>query len=192
MFLLWGALIGGAAYLALRRRVALGTGGLSMGDLSAHFSAREFFSRSRPLAAGTDALYAELARATLEPAREIAAAVAGAPISARVLSGQRLPDHNSQVGGAVNSYHLPPADRPDAARRGSAVAADLQFVLLSNGQPLTGAQHREIASRVRAAMSARSIPAGGATAYHTSWAPGLNGKAPFVHLDNRGTITDWE
>jgi hypothetical protein len=163
-----------------------------MGDLSAHFSAREFFSRGRSLAPGTEALYAELARGTLEPAREIAAAVAGAPISARVTSGQRLPDHNASVSGAVNSYHLPPNDRPDAARRVPAVAADLQFVLSSTGQPLTGAQHREIASRVRAAMSARKIPAGGATSYHNSWAPGLGGKTPFVHLDNRGQIVDWE
>lgn len=163
-----------------------------MGDLSAHFDAAEFFSRGRPLAEGTRALYAELARSTLEPAREIAAQVAGAPIAARVTSGQRLPDHNAAVGGARNSYHLPPSDRPDAARRNAAVAADLQFVLVSNGQPLTGAQHREIASRVRAAMGAGQIPAGGATAYHTSWAPGAGGKSPFAHFDNRGQIVDWE
>ena len=190
--MLWGALIGGAVYVALRRRVALGPGGIQMGDLSAHFSAREFFSRGRPLAPGTADLYAQLAQQTLEPARTIAARVAGEPVIARITSGQRLSDHNASVGGARNSYHLPPSDRPDAARRLPAVAADVQFSRVSNGAVLTGAQHRAIASAIRAEMSSGTIPKGGATSYHAEWAPGAAGKTPFVHVDNRGTITDWE
>ena len=163
-----------------------------MGDFSDHFSEREFLSRGRPLATGTAELYRELALRTLEPARVIAAEVAGGPVSANVTSGQRLPDHNSSVGGARNSYHLPPADRPDASRRSSAVAADIQWRHAATGQPLTGAQHREIASRVRQAMQAGAIPKGAATAYHMTWTPGAGGKSPFTHLDNRGTIVDWE
>jgi len=184
-----GGLVAAAVYFGRRLRGAVGG---TVGDFSDHFSEREFLSRGRALAAGTSELYRDLALRTLEPARIIAAEVAGGPVSAAVTSGQRLRDHNESVSGARNSYHLPPADRPDAARRTPAVAADIQWRHAASGQPLTGAQHREIASRVRQAMAAGRIPPGAATAYHMDWTPASSGKRPFTHLDNRGQIVDWE
>jgi hypothetical protein len=156
--------------------------------MGGHFSLSEFRSRGRDLAAGTAELYQALADRTLEPARAIAAEVAGGPVVAIVISGQRLPDHNAAVGGAVNSYHLPPQARPDPARRTPAVAADLRFKR-KNGEALSGAEHAAVAARVIAAMQAGTVPQGGVQAYHT--APG-GSKTPFVHFDNRGKIATWE
>jgi hypothetical protein len=157
------------------------------GAILGHFKLSEFESRGRPLAEGTAPLYEALAARTLEPARTIAAEVAGGSVVAIVISGQRLPDHNAAVGGAVNSYHLPPKARPDPARQTPAVAADIRFKR-QGGDYLSGPEHAEVAARVIAAMRAGEVPAGGVQAYHTAGGP----KAPFVHFDNRGKITTWE
>jgi len=163
-----------------------------MGDFSPHFSEREFLSRGRPLAGDTAAGYRRLAADTLEPARSIAAGVAGEDVFALVVSGQRFSDQNAE-GGKANSFHLPPAERPDPRfRQNPGVAADVQFRRSSTRAPLTGEEHAQIAERVRASMRAGTIPPGGVAAYHRSWVPGAPGKTPFVHLDNRGSITTWE
>lgn len=158
------------------------------GAIMGHFRLEEFESRGRPLAEGTAALYEDLAARTLERARTIAGEVAGGPVVAVVISGQRLPDHNAQVGGAVNSYHLPPSLRPDPARRTPAVAADLRFKR-QGGAYLTGPEHGEVAARMIAAMQRGEVPAGGVQAYHTAAG---SSRTPFVHFDNRGKITTWE
>jgi len=155
--------------------------------MGGHFKLSEFESRGRPLAEGTAPLYEALAARTLEPARTIAAEVAGGPVVAIVISGQRLPDHNAAVGGAVNSYHLPPKARPDPARQTPAVAADIRFKRQGR-EHLSGPEHAEVAARVIAAMQRGEVPAGGVQAYHTAGGP----KAPFVHFDNRGRIATWE
>ena len=155
--------------------------------MGGHFTLSEFRSRGRDLAPGTAELYQALADRTLEPARTIAAEVAGGPVVAIVTSGQRLPDHNAAVGGATNSYHLPPSARPDPARRTPAVAADIRFKR-SGGDYLSGPEHAEVAARVIAAMQRGEVPAGGVQAYHTAGGQ----KPPFVHFDNRGKITTWE
>jgi hypothetical protein len=180
-----------AAWIYYRRKQGrpIIPGGI-LGDFSQHFSEREFLSRGRPLAPGTAAAYQRLAALTLEPARSIAQGVAGDGVVAVVVSGQRFADQNAE-GGVRNSFHLPPAERPDPKYRENAgVAADVQF--RKGGVPLTGAQHAQIAERVRASMRAGSIPPGGVSAYHVQWAPGAPGKTPFIHFDSRGAVVSWE
>lgn len=137
-----------------------------------HFSAREFLSRGRPLARGTTALYQRLARTALEPLR----AHVG-PLT--VISGQRLPDHNAEVGGERDSYHLPPQDRPTPSRRQAAVAADVTWAGATPESVI------EAADWVRTEMAAGRIPRGGVAAYPRS-------SPPFVHVDSRGAIATWE
>lgn len=188
--LLLGA-AGAAAWIYYRRRVgrSIIPGGI-LGDFSEHFSEREFLSRGRPLAPGTGAAYQRLAALTLEPARSIAQAIGGDAVVAVVVSGQRFADQNAE-GGKVNSFHLPPQERPDPRFSSNpGVAADVQF--RRSGVPLTGAQHAQIAERVRASMRAGTIPAGGVSAYHVTWTPGAPGKTPFVHFDSRGAVVSWE
>jgi hypothetical protein len=160
-----------------------------MGDFSPHYSEHEFRSRGRPLAPGTVGAYRNLSVGTLEPAHEIAERIAGQRIIGKVISGQRLPDHNTAVGGAPKSYHLPPED---AGRSGRfEVAADVRYKTMG-GTTLSGATHARIAEAVRAGMKAGRIPKGGASSYHEEWNPGAPGKEPFVHLDNRGYLAAWE
>lgn len=173
---------GAAVVLIIYRR------GKTMARLSAHFDSDEFRSRGRPLAPGTEGLYAALAGGPLEYARSVAADVAGEPVYAEVLSGQRLDDHNADVDGKGGSYHLPPADRKGPSRLVQGVAADLRFYRVRDRSPLTGAQHAQVAAAVLSAMRTRQITPGGVHAYHTD--PGA-AKAPFVHIDNRGTIATW-
>ena len=180
-----------AAWVYYRRKQgrSIIPGGI-LGDFSQHFSEREFQSRGRPLAPGTAEAYQRLAALTLEPARTIAQSVAGEGVVAVVVSGQRFADQNAE-GGVRNSFHLPPQERPDAKFSSNpGVAADVQF--RRAGVPLTGSQHAQIAERVRASMRAGTIPAGGVSAYHVTWAPGAAGKTPFVHFDSRGAVVSWE
>jgi hypothetical protein len=117
-----------AAWVYYRRKQgrSIIPGGI-VGDLSQHFSEREFLSRGRPLAPGTAEAYQRLAALTLEPARTIAQSVAGEGVVAVVVSGQRFKDQNAE-GGKVNSFHLPPSERPDPRYSSNpGVAADVQF-----------------------------------------------------------------
>lgn len=182
---------GAAAWIYYRRKQGLSIipGGI-VGDFSQHFNESEFRSRGRPLAPGTVDAYRALAAKTLEPARTIANTVAGDGVSAIVVSGQRFKDQNAE-GGKPNSFHLPPSERPDPRyAQNPGVAADVQF--RRAGVPLTGAQHAQIAERVRASMRAGVIPAGGVSAYHVEWTPGAPGKTPFIHFDSRGAVVSWE
>lgn len=82
---------------------------------TANFWSQEFASRGREFAPGNREKYRELA-GILQRIRDHVAR----PIL--VNCGERKPDHNAAVGGALNSRHLPPQDRPGGESGG--VAAD--------------------------------------------------------------------
>lgn len=82
---------------------------------SANFYAREYSSRGREFAPGSRELYRELNKG-MQRVRDYVAR----PIV--INCGERKLDQNGDVGGALNSRHLPPADRKVGFREG--VAAD--------------------------------------------------------------------
>ena len=139
---------------------------------------------------GTIGAYRALSADALEALHTIAQQVAGEPIRVRVNSGQRLPDHNAAVGGAPESFHLPPRFRGSRSAN-PGVAADV-YVETFMGRRLTGPQHATIAEALRGKMRRNEVRPGGVSAYHTAWNPGSEGKRPFIHVDSRGTLADWE
>ena len=159
-----------------------------MARFSANFLESEFSSRGRPLLPSTVDAYRALAAGPLEYARASAAQVAGEPVRAVVLSGQRLLDHNNEVDGTGGSYHLPPELRAGPSRRNPGVAADVYFERIESGARLSGPEHAEVARLVVRGMESGAITKGGVHAYHTQ--PGAT-KLPFVHIDSRGYVASW-
>ena len=132
-----------------------------------NFWAQEFASRGREFAPGSREQYRALAGVLQQVRDYVSRPVVGT-------NGERKLDHNRAVGGAENSRHLPPSDRPDSGER-DGVGVDIKI------PGFTADQTYRLWSWIR--DHADELGIGGTDFYP---------KGNFIHVDTRsGPVVTW-